>query len=216
MNKLKRTITSLTALLLFSGVAMAAPGSGHAVGNSVYGSPPTSGQPLTSDSLAQQFRDTAKLKVQQAKLNGKTHSQAQRQQACTARKNNLEKRMSNAVSQAEKHKGVFDKIYSRVQDFYTTKNLNVADYSTLTDKVDAAQTDAQTSIDALKTLDISVDCTSQTVADSVSAFQQAVAASRDSLKTYRAALVDLINSLKGASTGAKTSDTGDTSTNTGQ
>jgi hypothetical protein len=105
------------------------------------------------------------------------------------------------VTQAENHKAVFDKIYTRVQDFYTNKKLSVTDYDSLKAKVDTAQADAAASIQALKDTDISVDCTSSTVADSVSAFQTAVGSTRDSLKTYRAALVDLINSLKGASTG---------------
>jgi hypothetical protein len=125
--------------------------------------------------------------------------------------------MSRAVTQAQKHKQVFDMIYTRVQDFYTNKKLNVSDYDSLKAKVDAAQADAAASIQALQDTDVTVDCTSSTVADSVSAFQTAVGDTRDSLKAYRAALVDLINSLKGASTGQdNTSGTTDNTNTTNQ
>lgn len=221
MNKIKRFTVSFAALMLFSGVAMALPAAAE------HSSPLSSNDATVADdttapndsqsgnTLAQQFRQMAQLKIQEAKLNAKVHTEVERQQACNARKANLERRMGNAVTQAEKHKQVFDKIYSRVKDFYTTKNLNVSNYADLTAKVDTAAANAQASIDALKALDISVDCTSQTVANSVSAFQQAVSSTRDSLKAYRAALVDLINSLKGASTGASSDSSTNSTTNTG-
>jgi len=162
--------------------------------------------------LAEQFRLQAQAKVAEKKAQVKVQTQEHRQQACEARKTSLTNRMTNAVSQAERHKAVFDKIYTRVQDFYTNKKLNVSDYDSLKTAVDTAQADAAASIQALKDTDISVDCTSSTVADSVSAFQTAVGSTRDSLKSYRKALVDLINSLKGASTGQ--SDSQDTTDNT--
>src|SRR5207237_372867 len=118
--------------------------------------------------LSEQFKEQAKENLQAARQNTKEQTKEHRQQACEARKTNLTKRMNNAVAQAEKHKAVFDKIYTRVQDFYTAKQLNVTDYATLTAKVNTAQAAAQTSINALTDLDVSVDCTSQTVADSVS------------------------------------------------
>ena len=161
--------------------------------------------------LAEQFMEHAKMKIREEKQEHKEHSQEMRQKACEARKNNLTKRMNRAVLHAEKHKAVFDKIYNRVQQFYVDKQLNVTDYDSLKAAVDTAQTDAQTNIDALKVLDVSVDCTSQTVSEKVSAFREAVKTTRDSLKDYRKALVDLINSLKGASTG--THDSGDTDSN---
>jgi hypothetical protein len=221
MNKPKRFLASLAALLLFSGVAMTTTATASNGRRSIPDTNSSSNVATASDdtsssdesgssTLTEQFREQAKEKLQAARQNVKEQSEAHREQSCNARKANLTKRMSNAVSRAQKHKEVFDKIYSRVKDFYITKNLNVSNYADLTAKVDTASSDAQSSIDALKALDVNVDCTSQTVADSVSAFQQAVKTTRDSLKTYRATLVDLIKSLKGASTGANTS--GDNST----
>jgi hypothetical protein len=217
MNKAKRFVFSLSTLILFSGVALAA-APAYAQDDSSGGSD-TGNQTETEvenhgHSLAEQFRLQAQEKIAEKKAQVKEQTQEHRQKACEARKTSLTNRMSRAVTQAQNHKAVFDKIYTRVQDFYTNKHLNVSDYDSLKAKVDSAQADAAASIQALQDTDVSVDCTSSTVANSVSTFQTAVGSTRDSLKAYRAALVDLINSLKGASTGQdKTQDTTD-NTNT--
>jgi len=232
MNKAKRFVFSLSTLILFSGVALAtAPvyaehsssggGSDDQVATTADDSSSTTGSETQTEvenhanDLVEQFRIQAQEKLAAKKAQVKEQTQEHRQQACEARKTALTKRMSNAVTYAQRHKEVFDKIYSRVQDFYTNKKLNVSDYDSLKASVDAAQATAAASIEALKTTDISVDCTSSTVAQSVSTFQTAVGDTRDSLKAYRKALVDLINSLKGASTGAS-QNTNDTTNTTNQ
>jgi hypothetical protein len=215
MNTAKRFILSLSALLLVSGAALAVPVSARAsTGNDTSAKDSTTGTETQTEvethanSLTDQFKALAKSDLAAKKAQVKEQTQAHRQTACEARKANLTKRMANAVTHAQNHKAVFDKIYTRVQDFYTNKKLNVADYATLKANVDTAQANAAASITALQQLDVSVDCTSQTVADSVSAFQQAVKNTRDSLKAYRASITDLITALKGASTSTdKSSDT---------
>ena len=164
--------------------------------------------------MAQQFKEQAQAKLEAARQNVQEQTETHREHACTARKASLEHRMNQAVTQAKKHKAVFDKIYANIKDFYTNKNLNVPDYATLTAAVDTASANAQTSIDALAALDVNVDCSSQTVASSVSAFQQAVSNTRGSLKDYRKSITDLINSLKGASTGTNSSNDSTTNTTT--
>lgn len=228
MNKAKRFVFSLSTLILFSGMALAAapvyaehggPGGSDDTVLSATSDDSTTGTQTETEvenhahDLVEQFRIQAQDKVAQKKAQVKEQTQEHRQQACEARKSNLTKRMTNAVSQAERHKTVFDKIYTRVQDFYVNKNLNVSDYSSLKAKVDSAQAAAAASIEALKTTDVSVDCASSTVAQSVSTFQTAVGDTRDSLKSYRAALVDLINSLKGASTSTTKTDQNTNTTN---
>lgn len=223
MNTLKRFTLSLAALLLFSGVAMVAPvsardgSSGSDINqssdNTNTGEIPSSTStdkestnPETND-LKEQFREQAQQKLEALKQNVKQHTQAQREKACDARKTSLTKRMNNAVEQAKRHKAVFDKIYTHVTDFVTQKQLTVTDYATLTANVDTAQANAQKNIDALSALDVNVDCTSQTVAQSVGTFRQAVQSARDSLKSYRTAIVSLITSVKGASTSSTNSTT---------
>jgi uncharacterized protein YukE len=209
MKNLRRFSLSLAILLLFSGVSMALPGAVH--GQSGGNDTSSAG----GQELAQQFKEMAKTRLDTLRAAHQEQSQQHRQQACEARKANLTRRESNAVRFAKNHKAVFDKIYQRVQDFYTAKQLNVSNYDTLKSAVDSASTDAQTSISALQALDAStIDCTSTTVADSVSAFQSAVKDSRDKLKAYRSSLVDLIKALKGASTGTNATSGSDNSTDT--
>jgi hypothetical protein len=211
MNRAKRFVLSLSTLLLVSGVALAAPVAAHATtgsDDSTTGTETQTEVETHANSLAEQFREAAKGDLAAKKAQVKEQTQEHRQTACEARKTNLTKRMANAVRQAQNHKAVFDKIYTRVKTFHDTKNLDVPNYDTLVANVDTAQADAAASITALQQLDVSVDCTSQTVADSVSTFQQAVKNTRDSLKAYRASITDLITALKGASTSTdKTSDT---------
>jgi predicted small metal-binding protein len=142
------------------------------------------------------------------KSKAQNHSQAQRQKSCEARKNALTRRMSNAVTAAQRHKEVFDKIYTRVKDFHDNKKLNVTDYDSLTSAVDTAQADSTAKIAALKALDVNVDCTQvDSLTNNVSAFREAVSSTRDSLKSYRKSLVSLITALKGASTSTDKSST---------
>jgi hypothetical protein len=216
MKNIKRTIFCLAALLVVSGLAMAAPvsardGTGDTTSTTTSSNDPVETTPTgDSNTLTEQFKEQARQKIEAEKHDAKQHTEAEREKSCTARQNSLNKRMSHAVEQAKKHKAVFDKIYTRVKDFHDTKKLDVPNYAALTAAVDTAGSNAQTSIDALQSLDISVDCTSQTVANSVSAFQQAVKATRDSLKTYRSAITDLIKAVKGASTSSENSSTNTT------
>jgi hypothetical protein len=231
----KRFLLSLAALLivcgasLSGGTALAEHGSNSGTGggtdssndssvatNSTETQNETEQETPKSQSLRDQFRTQAQTKIQ-AELKTKAHARTneQKQRSCEARKANLTKRMNNAVTAAQRHKEKFDKIYTRVQNFYETKKLNVADYDTLKASVDTAQQDAADQITALKGLNVSVDCTqTDSLATNVSAFQTAVKSTRDSLKTYRKSLVGLISALHGASTSTdKTDSTDNSSTN---
>jgi hypothetical protein len=208
MKNIKRFTLSLAALLMVSGLAMTAPAAARAdtrgTNNQIADDTTANTSTQASNTLAEQFREQAKAKIEAQRQNVKQRTEAEREKACTARKANLTKRMSDAVAAAIRHKTVIDAAYSRVKDFHDSKNLSVADYARLTATIDTAQAQAQTDINVLSALNVNVDCSSQTVASSVGAFQTAVKSTRDSLKAYRTALVKLIESLKGASTGTST------------
>lgn len=216
MKNIKKITFSLAALVLLSATAMIAPVNAHSNSDdekttSSHSSDDarishSSGDMNTDDSqkssrLVEQFHRQGDDRIKMLREQNKQRTQNDRQKSCTARKAALKKRMTNSVAHAQRHKAVFDRFYTKVKEFHDTKQLNVPDYAVLTAKVDTAQINAQASIDALKTLDVSVDCTSETVANDISAFQEAVKATRDSLKDYRKSLVELITAMKGASTG---------------
>jgi hypothetical protein len=213
----KRLLAAMAVLVLVCGVslsgsALAEQGSdsGSASPNSGSGSSGSSGSSTSTTptktepenetevenhahDLAEQFRQQGRAKVQaEVKDNVKAHTTEVRQKSCEARKASLTKRMNNLVKNSQKHKEVFDKIYTKVKAFHDSKNLNTTDYAALTAKVDTAQADADAKIAALKSLDVTVDCTHTNVADGVSAFRAATSSTRDSLKAYRKALTALI------------------------
>jgi hypothetical protein len=216
MTKIKRLWISLAALLLFSCLAVVAPVSAREVqeGSSdkpnVTANPPRFAVPepekSNSHDMAEQFKAQAEQKVQEDRQKIKEQTQAEREKSCSARKTSLTHRMSRAVSQAKGHKDVFDKIYAKVKAFHDNKQLNVTNYDALVNDANLAQTNAQASIDTLSSLDVTVDCSSETVATSVAAFQQAVKNTRDSLKAYRSAIGDVIKAAKTAAQSANSTN----------
>ncbi|MBX4190719.1 hypothetical protein KW794_01385 [Candidatus Saccharibacteria bacterium] len=212
MKNIKKLALSLASLLVVSSLAMAAPAQAQNGQDDAATDPPISDQAndMKVHNLTNRLKEQGETELKTHKQEGRQKTVAERQKACTARQNNLNKKMANSVSWAKKHKSVIDTAYARVKAFHDSKKLEVSNYDTLTAAVDLAQANAQTSIEALETLNVKVDCTSQTPASSVSAFKQAVKDTRDSLKDYRKALVSLITALKGASTGTHTEDSSPT------
>jgi lysyl-tRNA synthetase class II len=229
MNKAKRFIFSLSTLIFFSGMALAAAPAYARGGSSGGGSNDAVEATSTTDNssntgtetetevethgqtLAEQFREQAKANLAGLKSQ---HTLAQRQKACEARQANLTNRMANAVRTAKTIKGVIDDKYTKVQDFYTSKSLNVTNYQTLKDAVDTAQAAAADSISALQATNTTIDCTSGNAAETVSAFRTAVGNTRDSLKAYRKALIALITQIHGASTSTTKTDQTDNTAQT--
>lgn len=152
-------------------------------------------RPDRASDLIEKFRTGAREHNAEARLKVQAKTHIVRQKACEARKAGLERRMDRAVTQAEKHKAVFDKIYNRVKEFHDDKNLATPNYEQLAAVVDTAQSDAAASIAALDSLNFEIDCTQDNVADSVTAFKEALKETRDSLKDYRKAIVDFVKAV---------------------
>jgi chromosome segregation ATPase len=129
-----------------------------------------------------------------------TQSIANRQKACEARAANINKRVSDYSAAAQRHLDTFTSILTRLQTFYTSKNLNVSTYASLLAAAQAKQSAAQTAVDALKMLDTNINCSQSDPAQTVAAMKQAVDNARTALQAYRTAIKDLIIALQGAST----------------
>lgn len=145
--------------------------------------------------MLEKFKKTAQEKNKTQRENVKQRSAEARQKSCEARKAAMTNRLNRKVSSAEKHKSVFDNALTRVKAFHDSKNLNTPGYNDLVAKVEAAQTEASNQVAALKVIDINIDCTKANVGDTVSTFREALAHTRDALKTYRSTLVDLIKAV---------------------
>lgn len=167
-----------------------------------------------SDSL----RDQAEQLLTTKRAGAKTHSAEQRKKSCEARKAHIQKRADNYATAAQRHLGVFNNIFTKVQAFHDKKQLNVSNYETLVAAAKEKQTTAQTAVDQLKSLDVSIDCAQSDPATTVATLKTATKNARLALQEYRKSIKDVVVALKGASTATKddsTSNTTDPNTNGG-
>ncbi|HSX05543.1 MAG TPA: hypothetical protein VLF69_03700 [Candidatus Saccharimonadales bacterium] len=169
----------------------------------------TETESTTEDSGHQsgKLRSEAAKLLSQERQNAKEHSQADRQKACTQRQNNINRRTAQFAANAARHLEVFNKIFTKVQAFHDSKGLQVSDYDALVAAATAKQTAAQTAVDALKALNVQIDCTQPDPASTVATIKSAVTDARTALQAYRTSLKDLVVALKGASTAQHTTDT---------
>jgi hypothetical protein len=159
--------------------------------------------------------EAAKLLQTKREEHKTTLSTDKKLKACEAHKAEFGKRASNYAAAAQRHLDTFDKIFTKLQDFYKNKGLNVSNYDTLVADATAKQTAAANAVKALKDADVTLDCSSTTVdpASTVATLKVAVQNARQALKDYRTSLKDLVVALKGAST-AQTDKSMTTDTNT--
>jgi len=135
------------------------------------------------------------------------HTALQRQAACKARQNAINRRIDNYAKAAQTNLDTFNNILTKVQAFYTDRKLNVANYGTLLATVQAQQTAAQQAVGALKSLDVTIDCTQSDPAQTLVTVKTAVAATRTALQSYRSSIKDIITALEGASSAQNSNTT---------
>lgn len=153
------------------------------------------------------LEDKAKTMLETDRKNGKEQNQQQRQASCKAHQAEINNRVSDYAAAAQRHLTVFEGILTKVQSFYTSKNLSVSNYATLLATAQSKQADAQTAVDALKALDVSIDCTQPDPAQSVATVKTAVSSARTALQAYRTAIKDLIVAIQGASSAQNNTQT---------
>lgn len=132
-------------------------------------------------------RSEEKIKELQSKTEKKTVEV--RKKACEARQSNIQNRLSDRVSAAERHKEKFDSIYSRVKDFATTKSISSNDITTLASAVDTSSVKVIEEIAALDDMNIVLDCTKpDDVATTLNSYKTQLENVKTSLKEYREAI----------------------------
>jgi chromosome segregation ATPase len=210
MNKLKRAFVIAAVALFGSALSVPALAYAHSESDSGSGSSnsgssekedSTSGDPAGTETqkkareLTERFKKTAQEQKEELKDKVKEKSSEVRQKNCEVRKTAIEKRLASKVERVKKHKEKFDHILTRVMAFHDEKDLKTTNYDSLVAAAQAAQADASAQVGALESLDVTVDCTNSNVTDSLSTFRAALVSTRESLKTYRAALRDLIKAV---------------------
>lgn len=164
--------------------------------------------PAETETEVQHLRTNAISELETERKNGQEHSQTERENACKAHEDEINTRSGNYADAAQRHLDVFTSVLTKVQDFYTSKGLNVATYPALLATAQADQAAAQKAVDALKALNVKIDCTQPDPAQSVATLKAAVANARTALHAYRSAIKDIIVALEGASSANETTTAG--------
>jgi len=148
-------------------------------------------------------RETAKNRAEellsQKKNSIKERTEAEKQKSCEQISSNLSKKLANGISRAEKHKTLFDNHLTKIEEFNASKQLTVSNYEALLATAQTAQTQAQTSIDGLKSFTPKVDCTNLgATTNNVAGYQVAIGDVKSDLNAYRTAIKDLLTAVKQA------------------
>lgn len=118
---------------------------------------------------------------------------------CERREDQLARMVPRLSTGSERLLAAMDNVYERVQGFYASGQLTVANYQELDEAVAAAQTEATASVEGLtEEFEFEFDCDNPSLGDQMFAFRESVADTRETLKDYRTQLVALISSLRAA------------------
>ncbi|HET8709705.1 MAG TPA: hypothetical protein VFL85_05530 [Candidatus Saccharimonadales bacterium] len=141
------------------------------------------------------FKQHGHQKLAERRQNKEEKTAAQRQKVCA----NIQKAVNNKLSAFDSHADSYltrlDTAYTKLKDYQSTKNAQVDNWNDLLTAADAKKADATASVDALKALGTSIDCTSNDPAGMLASVKSGAASTRDSLKAYRTALKNIIVAL---------------------
>lgn len=145
--------------------------------------------------------------LEQAKKDKKTEllSSAERIQKCESRKQGLDQKLANIVTNSQKYQTRVDNVFAKVKAYKADNTVAIANWDTLLATANDAQTKAKASVEVLGTLKTTVDCNSQTVASDVATFKAAVQQARDDLQSYRKSVKDLVAAVRQATEAATSS-----------
>lgn len=163
-------------------------------------------RPAVVSKRIEERKTQAKTDVSEKRESTELKSKDARKDACEKRQSKITSAMSRIATKANKHVETFDKIYERVQGFYVKGQLTVANYDELNAAVAKAQAAATLEASVLSELNVEIDCENPDVANIIATYRGSANAAKESLKAYRAALVDLISSLKSENAQQKTTD----------
>lgn len=133
----------------------------------------------------------------------------QRVASCERNVSKLEKSMERLTGQAERHLSVISSFQTKVEEFYASGQLTVANYDDLHGAVLVAQEAASNNVAALSEVDVEVDCSDSEVATVVGLYRVVANDTRNTLKEYRRSLVDLISAMR-----AEAAESGDSESET--
>ena len=140
-----------------------------------------------------------------AKKSHKTEKTADaKKKSCETHKQGIENKFTHISVNSEKIQAKIDGILAKAQDFKTSKNVELANYTELLSAATTAQANSVASIAALKAMQPTLDCNNTSVASDIAMFKASSEQTRDNLKTYRTAVKALLIALSDVKTPATT------------
>lgn len=118
-------------------------------------------------------------------------------QSCQARLLTIKTRSQNLTDFSNRLIATFDKIATRVQEFYTTKDLSVTNYSTLVADVATKKLAAQTALTKAQAIMAEFNCTSGDPKANLLTFNQEMRLVHTALNSYKTSVRNLIVGVKG-------------------
>ncbi len=175
--------------------------------------------PMTSENTRERRTELKEL-TEQAKKDAKAKAEAlvrqqraalkvqktaeQKKLSCENRQAGFEKRAKNYAASARKHYNTFVAHQTKIEAFYASKKLSVAEYEAVLAIANTARVSAEADVVALEAYDATLDCTAADPAQQVAGLKATLTTTREKLQAYRTALKDVIVALKGASSAQKT------------
>lgn len=140
-------------------------------------------------------------------------TEQRRMRLCETRQTSIQNKLGAFKGAGERQLSKLDGAYDKLTAYQTDRSLTVDGYADLTAAADAAQTAATADVLVMTGLiEEGFDCESENVADQLSSVKEAGLKARESLRSYRAALHDILVSLLKAN--AQTTSDDDTTETT--
>lgn len=140
-------------------------------------------------------KERAREKSLEAKAKAEERKLTLQADKCEDRKDKLAAVVPRLSKSIESLKSNLDKNYDRIKLVKESGKLNVVNYDDLALAVDEAKATAEISISLVDPASVTVDCTAQGLGTQLDSYRSTVKATRDSLKEYHKALVDLVSAM---------------------
>jgi|GEM_PF-2301084 len=147
------------------------------------------------DGSGSSLESRVKQLLDDKRQNKPAKSTADLQKICQQHQADINKKIANLSTKAQNHLTAFNNVFTKVQAFQSSHNLSVSNYDTLVADATAKQTAATTAVNALKSVSVTVDCSTADPASSIATVQTAASDARTALQAYRSSLLALVNAL---------------------
>lgn len=147
------------------------------------------------EDMRESAKSKAKEQAEALKSEAKARKIELKKDICEKRQAKLATIPSRVIKNSTVLQNVLDRKYARVQEFYASKSLSLANYESLKQNVDNTQASAQTAVDALSDFNITINCEAPGIGQQLDGLRSATNDAKTKLKAYRKALVDLITAI---------------------